>query len=195
VQDGITLYCIRHGETDWNAQSRYQGQADIAINATGRQQARRNGEALRTFLPNLAKARFVSSPSSRARETMRIIRETLGLASDDFPTDERLLEVHYGAWQGQLLETLKATEAEALAARQANPFRFRPPGGESYADLLARTCDWLETLESDTVVTTHGGFTRTLRAHLLHLDPNKILDLEVPQDRVLIIRSGEMRWA
>lgn len=194
MQQGITVYCIRHGQTDWNAQSRYQGQEDIAINEFGREQARRNGEALRAFLPKIAAAHFVSSPLSRARETMRIIRQSLGLAVEEYATDDRLLEVHYGAWQGQLLETLKSTDAEALAARRADPFHFRPPGGESYSDLLQRTCDWLSTLKGDTVVATHGGITRTLRAHLLGLDPGKILDLEVPQDRVLIIREGEMRW-
>jgi broad specificity phosphatase PhoE len=194
VQQGITVYCIRHGQTDWNAQSRYQGQEDVAINEFGREQARRNGEALRAYLPEIAAAHFVSSPLSRARETMRIIRQSLGLAAEDYATDERLLEVHYGAWQGQLLATLKITDAEALAARRADPFRFRPPGGESYADLLERTRDWLSTLTGDTVVATHGGITRTLRAHLLDLDPDKILELEVPQDRVLIIRQGEMRW-
>ncbi len=194
MQQGIIVYCIRHGQTDWNAQSRYQGQEDIAINEFGREQARRNGEALRAFLPKIAAAHFVSSPLSRARETMRIIRQSLGLAVEEYATDDRLLEVHYGAWQGQLLETLKSTDAEALAARRADPFHFRPPGGESYSDLLQRTCDWLSTLKGDTVVATHGGITRTLRAHLLALDPGKILDLEVPQDRVLIIREGEMRW-
>lgn len=194
MQNGITVYCIRHGLTDWNAQSRYQGQEDIAVNEIGREQARRNGEALRAFLPGIAAAYFVSSPLSRARETMRIIREALGLAAEDYATDERLLEVHYGAWQGQLLETLKVTDAEALAARRADPFQFRPPGGENYADLMQRTQDWLSTLTRDTVVATHGGITRTLRAHLLNLDPNKILDLEVPQDRVLILRRGEMQW-
>lgn len=194
MQQGIIVYCIRHGQTDWNAQSRYQGQEDIAINEFGREQARRNGEALRAFLPKIAAAHFVSSPLSRARETMRIVRQSLGLAVEEYATDDRLLEVHYGAWQGQLLETLKSTDAEALAARRADPFHFRPPGGESYSDLLQRTCDWLSTLKGDTVVATHGGITRTLRAHLLGLDPGKILDLEVPQDRVLIIREGEMRW-
>lgn len=196
MKDGVTLYCIRHGQTDWNAISRYQGQDDIPLNDKGIEQARRNGQALREFLPEIADADYVSSPLSRSRDTMRIVREELGLTPDEGVTfDPRLMEVHYGTWQGQLLETLKETEAEALAARRADPFNFRPPGGESYADLMARTCEWLETVTRDTVVTTHGGITRALRTYLLNLDPNYILDLNVPQDRVLIIHRGEMLWA
>ncbi len=194
MADGITIYCIRHGETDWNAQSRYQGQEDIPLNQRGREQARRNGEALKAFLPGIAGASFVSSPLTRARETMRLVRGALDLPVDAYSTDERLLEVHYGDWQGQLLATLKATDAQAIAARQADPFNFRPPQGESYAELLTRMRQWLETVDRDTVVTTHGGISRVLRAHLLDLDPNAILDLEVPQDQVLVISKGMMRW-
>lgn len=194
MTDGVTIYCIRHGQTDWNAQSRYQGQVDVPINEIGRMQARRNGEALRQFLPEIATADFISSPLSRARETMQIVRRCLGLDVEDYQTDERLQEVHYGDWQGKLLTTLRDTDEEAIAARLADPFNFRPPSGESYCDLLDRMRDWLEGVERDTVVTTHGGISRTLRAHLLDLDPSSILDLEVPQDKVLVIRRGSMRW-
>lgn len=194
MKSGTTLYCIRHGQTDWNAQSRYQGQRDVPLNEAGRRQARRNGETLRSLLPQITQADFVSSPLSRACETMRIVRKSLGLDADAFRIDERLKEVHYGIWEGQLLDTLLVTEAEGIAARQADPFNFRPPQGESYADLLARTTEWLRTVETDTVVTTHGGVSRTLRAHLLGLDANSILDLEVPHDRVLVIQYGAMDW-
>ncbi|MBU2580997.1 MAG: histidine phosphatase family protein [Alphaproteobacteria bacterium] len=190
----MTVYCVRHGQTDWNAQSRYQGQMDVPLNDSGREQALRNGQALRGLLPAIADVQFVSSPLWRARETMQIVRRELGLEPLDFRTDERLKEVNYGAWEGQLLDTLKKTEASGLAARKADPYNFRPPDGESYADLMKRMVDWLDTVEADTIVATHGGISRTLRAHLLDLNPSGILDLAVPQDRVLVIRRGEMRW-
>ncbi len=194
MKDGVTLYCVRHGQTDWNAQSRYQGQRDVPLNDSGREQALRNGRALREFLPEIAEAQFISSPLGRARETMQIVRRELCLEPDRFETDDRLKEVHYGSWEGQLLETLEETEASSLAARMADPYRFRPPQGESYADLLERMRGWVDKVETDTVVATHGGISRTLRTYLLDLDPNRILDLDVPQDRVLVIQRGEMRW-
>jgi len=194
VKDGVTLYCVRHGQTDWNAQSRYQGQMDVPLNEAGRLQAKRNGQVLRSLLPGIAQAQYVSSPLGRARETMQILRRELGLEPDIFALDDRLKEVHYGDWEGQLLETLLETEAEGIAARKADPYNFRPPQGESYADLLERMRGWLDTVDVDTVVTTHGGITRTMRAYLLDLDPNRILDLDVPQDRVLVIGRGEMHW-
>ena len=75
----VTIYFIRHGETDWNAQSRYQGQADVPMNETGRAQARRNGEALRRcYCRKSAHFSFVASPLLRARETMEIVRCGIG---------------------------------------------------------------------------------------------------------------------
>ena len=93
MRDDVTIYCIRHGETDWNAQSRYQGQADIPLNDKGRRQARRNGKALREFMPQLETASFVASPLIRTRETMELVRSELGLDPLGYSLDDRLREV------------------------------------------------------------------------------------------------------
>ncbi len=190
----VTIYFIRHGETDWNAQARYQGQADIPMNETGRAQARRNGEALRPLLPDLAKADFVASPLARARETMRIVRAALELDPEAFHIDERLTEAHYGDWQGTLLADLPNVDAEGIEARTRDPFRWRPQGGESYEDLMARTLPWLATIEHDTVVVSHGGVSRVLRGHILNLDVATVPLLDVPQDRVLVLRRDGIDW-
>lgn len=188
------LYFVRHGETDWNAERRYQGQTDIPLNDRGRAQSRRNGEALRAFMPAIEAADFVASPLGRARETMEILRASLGLDPNTYRIDRRLIELSYGAWEGQLQTHLPQTDPHGLADREQDPFRWRPVGGESYADLLGRVVDWSQTLERDTVVASHGGVSRCLRAHLLNLDPETIPDLESPQDKVLVISNGEMTW-
>lgn len=190
----VTIYFIRHGETDWNAQARYQGQADIPMNETGRAQAKRNGEALRPLLPDIAKADFLASPLARARETMRIVRAALALEPDEFQIDERLKEAHYGAWQGTLLADLPQIDAAGMEARTRDPFRWRPHGGESYEDLMARTLPWLASIARDTVVVSHGGVSRVLRGHLLDLDVATVPGLDVPQDRVLVLRREGIDW-
>lgn len=189
-----TIYFIRHGETDWNAEERYQGQADIALNDRGRAQAKRNGEALRALLPRIAEADFVASPMHRARETMAIVRAALGLEPDTFRIDERLKEAHYGDWQGTLLADLPRVDAQGIAARSRDPFRWRPKGGESYEDLMARTVPWLMDVTRDSVVVSHGGVSRVLRGHILGLDVATVPGLEVPQDRVLVLRRDGIDW-
>lgn len=194
LKPGITLYLVRHGETDWNRDARYQGQRDIPLNATGRAQALRNGERLRALLPQLAKADFVSSPLSRARETMDILRTALSLPTTGYTFDARLMELHYGHWEGQLALDLPLADPDGVAGKNADPFGWRPRGGESYADLEKRCIPWIEALVRDTVAVTHGGVTRVMRGALLGLDRTLVPTLEVPQDKVLVLQGTAAHW-
>lgn len=192
----VTIYCIRHGQTDWNAIQRYQGQADIPLNDFGRSQASRNGRVLRAHLSDaeIANAFFVASPLDRTRETMRLVRTEMGLPPEDFETDPRLREVHYGHWEGKLLDDLPTFDPAGLRNRLADPFNWRPEGGESYADLMDRVVEWVATLDRTTITASHGGVSRALRGHLLGMDMSNILELEVPQDRILKISRAGMEW-
>ena len=194
MRAGVTIYFIRHGETDWNAEARYQGQADIPMNATGRAQAQRNGEVLRGLLPAIARCRFIASPLSRARATMEIVRNAMGLAPQAYDLDDRLKEINYGAWQGVFAADLPAVDAEGLAARTKDTFHWRPRGGESYADLTARAVEWLDEIEEDTVVAAHGGISRVLRGYLYGIETAAVPELPVPQDRILVLRRDGMEW-
>ena len=194
MRDGVTIYFIRHGETDWNAEERYQGQADIPLNEKGRAQARRNGRALTAFLPAIATADFVASPLSRTRETMRIVRGELGLPPDQFRVDERLRELNYGHWEGQLASELPQLDPEGFDARALDTHNWRPRGGENYVDLIARAGPWLAEIQRDTVVVSHGGVSRALRGKIFGLSKKGIPVLDVPQDRVLIFTSRRMWW-
>jgi probable phosphoglycerate mutase len=165
-----TLYFVRHGETDWNAERRLQGQKDIPLNALGRTQASRCGLILGRLLGQNGLAvgdfDYVSSPLSRARETMELLRGGLGLAPGHYRTDARLMEMSFGRWEGFTFAELQASEAEALAARERDKWGFVLPGGESYAQLVVRVRAWYEAIERDTVVSAHGGVARALIAHL-----------------------------
>ncbi len=190
-----TIYFIRHGETDWNAARRYQGQADIPLNDRGRAQARRNGQALCALMPAIADAQFVASPLNRTLETMRIARAELGLPVDDFSIDPRLIELNYGHWEGQLASDLPRSDPVGLAARAGDPYHWRPKGGENYHDLSLRLESWLADLKGPCVVVSHGGVSRALRGLLVDgVRRADISQLEVPQDRILHIERGAISW-
>ena len=195
MKPGITLYFLRHGETDWNAQARYQGQVDIPLNDTGRQQARRNGEALRALLARPADFDYVTSPLGRTRETMAIVRSALGFPAGEVRIDDRLREMNYGHWEGQLAADLPNTDPHGMAERARDWWHWRPEGGESYEDLTKRVNDWLETVERNTVVSSHGGVSRALRGAVVPVPREDVPRLKVPQDRVLILKRGFMDWA
>ena len=194
LKPGVTLYFVRHGETDWNKDQRYQGQADVPLNDTGRIQAARNGVILKTLMPDIANADFVSSPLSRAIETMEILRRNLGFDPKSYRLEPKLLEVHYGHWEGHLASELPDTDPEGVTGKNADAFGWRPIGGESYADLMVRISAWLQSVERDTVAISHGGVSRVARGAVLGLDTSLVPTLEVPQDKVLVLRDGEMSW-
>lgn len=194
LKPGLALYLIRHGETDWNRDARYQGQRDIPLNETGRAQSRRQGEVLKPLLPDLDKFDFVSSPLGRAVETMQIIRSVLGLDANGYRTDRTILELSYGHWEGELASELIEKDPAGVAGKASDPFGWRPTGGESYRDLQDRVATWLDGLDRDTVAITHGGVSRVARGALFGLDTRLVPFLDVPQDRILVVRDGTMGW-
>ena len=165
LRPGVTIYFVRHGETDWNAAQRYQGQRDIHLNAKGRGQARRNGAVLSELLGEDAVSfDYVASPLQRARETMEIVRSELALPPDGYRSDPRLREIHYGHWEGQLLLDLPGVDPNGFAARKADIWNWQPREGESYRMLSDRVAQWLEEVRHDTIVASHGGVSRVLRS-------------------------------
>jgi broad specificity phosphatase PhoE len=195
LRSGVRLYYVRHGETDWNRDQRYQGQRDIPLNATGRSQAVRNGRALaETLGKDAAVIDYVASPLLRARETMELMRAELGLPPRGYRTDDRLREIHYGYWEGELWNELPAKDPQGFAAREADKWGWRPTGGESYRDLSGRVAGWLREIERDAVVAAHGGVMRVIRGLILKLQPAEIFLLDVPQDKVLMVEAGHTKW-
>jgi broad specificity phosphatase PhoE len=170
------LYFSRHGETDWNRERRLQGQHDIPLNALGRAQAQRCGQVLADLLGKRGRAiedyDFLSSPLGRARETMELIRDEMGLDPRAYRTDARLMEMSFGRWEGFTFAELQAREAAALAARERDKWGFVLPGGESYAQLAVRISAWYAGIQRDSVVSSHGGVCRALMAHLGIVNPS-----------------------
>lgn len=190
LPEGVTLYFIRHGETDWNREQRYQGQTDIAINDTGRAQAQRNGRVLRELLgPSAETLDYVASPLSRTRETMQIVRGELGLDPEPFRRDLRLIESNFGHWEGQLWSELPQVDPEGFAARKADTWNWTPRGGENYTMVEERVRAWVAGVHRSTIAVSHGNISRSLRGVLLSLDKAAVPKLEVPQDRVLRLQS------
>ena len=185
-----TLYYIRHGQTDWNAQLRFQGQQDIPLNETGRAQARDNGARLAGLLGAASGIDFVASPLGRARETMEIVRSAMGLEPARYRIDPRLIEASYGTLEGTTLPQFKAQFPDVHRRRKLERWTFQPPQGESHKMVLDRVLPWLAEIERDSVVVAHGVIGRVLRLHLIGGDPDAAASYPFPQDRVLVWRDG-----
>ena len=190
------IWFCRHGETAWNAEGRVQGQFDTDLNETGRAQADGNGLKLRELTGNPGSFDFIASPLKRTRETMRRIRTGMGLPPEDYLLDDRLMEVHFGDWQGFTLAEIGLVHPELLEARHRNKWNFIPPGedAENYDMLARRFSGWLATVEVPTVCVTHGGIVRSLYYLIQRLDSETASRLSVPQDQVLRLENGRLEW-
>lgn len=193
----MLIYMIRHGQTDWNAEIRLQGQKDIPLNETGRMQAAGNGVALSRILGGKAGSfDFVTSPLGRTRETMEILRAAMGLEPSGYRIDERLKEVSFGDWEGSTLEELEARVPGRVAEREASKWDFIPPGedAESYEILSWRIASWMKDVDRPTVCVSHGGVIRSVFKLLGAMTSEEAAMGAIPQDRILLIRDGSVAW-
>jgi broad specificity phosphatase PhoE len=185
------LVFIRHGETDWNRELRFQGQRDIPMNARGRLQAARNGRAIAGILRD-GEWQLVASPLGRAEETMRIVLQAAGESGRRFATDPALMEANYGDWEGLTLDEIATRFPKQGRARDRDKWGYVPPNGESYAMLSERVGRWLKTLDRPTFVVAHGGILRALLHLLAGLPSHDAPHLAVPQDRVILFTEGDV---
>ena len=190
------IYYVRHGLTDWNAQQRLQGRHDVPLNPEGRAEAVGCGEILRDLIgrdgcaaPDLG---YVSSPLVRARETMELMRATLGLPSAGYAVDERLVEIAFGEWEGLTYDDVLARDKDVVAKREGDKWGFMPPGGENYAQVTARVGAWYRTVTKDTMVAAHGGTARALVAYLEIAPPEDATHYAIDQGVVYVFREGTL---
>jgi broad specificity phosphatase PhoE len=150
------LLFLRHGLTDWNAERRMQGRRDITLNDDGRTMV-----AAWRLPSEFADLPVVASPLVRCRESAEILKaNNPGLGPITF--DDRLVEKHWGVWEGRNLH-----EMEAELGDKAHCGDYRPEGGESRQDMLPRISDALADLAADPaprIVVAHRGVIRAVYA-------------------------------
>jgi probable phosphoglycerate mutase len=194
LRDGLTFYFCRHGETEANVAKRFQGRTiDTPLTPKGLKQAGDIAKILARetgMRPDLA---FFCSPLPRARTTMEIIREGVGLPLVGYMTDARLLEINLGAWDGLTAEEARALDPAAYGARTGDKWNVRVPGGgENYDDVAERAKNFVADLTADSFAVSHGAFTRILRGLFQGLDWKQMSDLDEPQGCIFRVRAGDV---
>lgn len=164
----MRLLLVRHGQSEWNADKRLQGQADIALSAKGIRQA----QELAATIARLAPAHVITSDLKRARHTA----ELLGYA-DAVPTPG-LREIDVGAWSGQHIPDIIAQDGERYHGWRAGT--HTPPDGENWAQFVARCRDAIEAERGrhageNLLAVCHGGVIRALLSHYVQLSPSYII--------------------
>ena len=183
------IFVLRHGQTLWNHEGRFQGSGNSDLTDLGRAQAARQGEILRAAGVATRGLPVVSSPQGRTRHTADIVVKVLGCTHRP---DDRLVELALGQWEGRLLSDIQADWPEIHARRQNNIlWYFENPTGEGFASLKARVTGFLTSLTGPTVIVTHGITSHVLRGLWLGLDLQGSADLPGGQGCVYHLVDGE----
>ena len=175
------LILIRHGETDWNTEGRWQGQIDIPLNENGLEHA----QQLASELEREGIQAIYSSDLLRAIQTADPLAKIAGLKVN---IDPRLREIHQGEWQGMLVTDIRARYAELFQQRRANPLAIAPPGGETVLEVQQRVFNSLDDIilrhpDETIAIVAHGFVIAVLRVRLVKHPLEKVWGLIPPNGK------------
>jgi len=172
---GMNLLLVRHGETPWNREGRYQGRTDVPLSSEGEAQARALGGRLAGLPISIA----LASPLERTRRTAEAV---LGDRPVALETDDALIEISHGQWEGQLASDIEISHAEMFGTWRSRPDRDVPagPDAETLGDVeerawpvLVRTCARLAAGETALIV-AHDAVNRVLLCRVLGLPLSRV---------------------
>ena len=179
-ESAIKILLVRHGETSWNLEGRFQGRSDVPLNEKGKEQA----NALAFALRGESLKAIYSSPLVRAKETARTIKAFH--PSVPLYEEEGLMEMDLGEFEGIEGPRWAAQYAEFRTAWKENPASVRMPGGESLHEVQVRAVSALERIanaypsETTLLLCSHNFVILTILCHAL----------EIPLDRFRELRQG-----
>lgn len=168
----MTLYFVRHGETDWNVDNKIQGSTDIPLNETGLLQAKRLAAELveRENSGEFQMARVYTSPQLRARKTAEVAADALGVKCVLL---DGLKEMDLGEWEGSNWDAIREADSEVYRTWSKERRFTRTPGGECYDEVLKRTLAALgmilEQETEDVLVVSHSAIIMVVRCYIARL--------------------------
>lgn len=170
---------VRHGETDWNIEGRWQGQIDVPLNEKGIEQSRRIAKTFRYKKID----RIYSSDLSRAYDTAQAIERITGIKVE---IDARLREIHQGEWQGLLVSEIQERYRHEFEQRIEDPLGVAPPGGETARQVQERVLEFIHEVtakypQNTIAVVSHGFTIAVIVANVRMLPIETVWDL-IPQN-------------
>ena len=175
------LLIVRHGQTDWNIDRRFQGQTDIPLNSEGITQA----QAIARHLTHEKLATIYSSNLQRAWQTAEIIQQAL--SRDRQPpliAEPRLREMCFGEWEGLRYEEIQARQPQQLRRWETDLENTAPPGGETLLVVAERVQEAFKTLalahpDGSVLLVGHGGSLQLLIAQALGISPRNFWQIHL----------------
>ena len=188
----IRIYFVRHGETAWNIEAKYQGITDIPLSEAGVTQSKLLGERFKGIKID----KIYSSPLSRAIATANAVAVHKNIEVE--PADE-FIEINFGEWEGQTIYELKENYGESYMNFFNNPYANVFPGDGSFEVVEKRVCKGIDKIisgndDKNIMVVSHGGVLRLMIINILCLPKTMYRKLWLDNTSVTVIDSvkGEL---
>lgn len=180
----LRLYFMRHGETVWNTERRYQGMTDIELSEEGLRQA----ECAAKRFKNIKIDKIYASPLKRAMKTAEKIAAEKGLeiiSEDDFR------EIHFGEWEGKTVPELTEKYGESYTNFIREPHKYGFPGEGSVENVINRIKPGIDRIiaedEGNVLIVSHGGIIRLMIMYIMGLDSSWFTKMWINNTGVSIV--------
>jgi len=188
----MNLILIRHGETKWNLENRYQGILDSDLTSKGKRQAKANAQKLLNHFKDFNNIKIFSSTLERAKNSAYIICDELEIDRAKIIFDDRLKEFNYGIFEGKTKDECNRIYPKILEDRESNKWSYQIEGGESYIEVANRLKEFIKIVQNEKIVIiiAHEMVNRVLRGLYLNLSNDKILQLRQSNDMIINLCNG-----
>ena len=186
----MRVYLARHGETTWNLEGRYQGRRESALTALGMRQAL----ALAGAMTDLQVERVITSPLIRCTATGRPTAERLSIAVE---TDDRLIEIAHGTWEGRIREEIAENDPARYRAWRTDPANVQFEDGETIVQVLERWRNFRASLRLDvpTLLVTHDAVVRAALVDVAGKSLDAFWNTKVENGAFAILDATPASWS
>ena len=187
-----TIILLRHGQTKWNVEGRYQGQLNSDLTALGKEQVKENALKILGILKEASSVKLFSSPLGRAKESAFILCDSLNWNKKDIIFDDNIQEIHYGIFEGKTKKYCQKVYKKEFEAREADKWNYvLNEGAESYAVVIKRLHIWLKTIQNEKIVVlvAHEMINRALRGIYCAYSQDKTLTLRQNNNVVIKLEN------
>jgi len=186
----MRLYIVRHGQTAWNKEFRFQGSSDIPLDDVGKDQAYRVSKMLAYYKVS----KIYASPLIRANTTAQIIQKKVNVP---ISYDPGLQEVKLGEWEGLTVKEINKEYSKEFLIWENEPTKQVGLGVETYYDLQNRAVNTVENIckkESENlIIVTHGAWMRALLCNVLNISLENRLGFEITNTGLTILERIQIK--
>ncbi len=188
----VRIILVRHGETNWNLQGRYQGQEDTRLSEKGFLQAQ-------LLAKGLEKVHIDACVSSPLKRSLLTCKTCAALHKLPVTVDGRIIEINHGTWEGELAGDIEARYPEEFKLWHTAPHKVQMPGGENLEDVRRRSREAFDSYAAEydgktILVAAHDAVNKAIICDILGLDMSRFWSIKQDNACINVLECNNGEW-